>query len=89
MTLAGTGIRAQETEPGQWHALKELDFHPDSSFFHLHPFFGPEGFFDRYNEWMEKFRQEFSFPDDSSHYFYPRWQQLPRHRKKFAVGIEI
>jgi hypothetical protein len=201
MTLAGTGIRAQETEPGhkgepdvkwdvrkeydehgnlifydssyvrtwkhfdlpgcgQWHALKELDslfgdfphfpeglfehhpfafgpiwdfmdslyldFHPDSlcfhrplgfspfkgfpdsawmdpffpgsrfpdvympfEEFHLHPFFGPEGFFDRHNEWMEKFLPEFSFPDDSSHHFYPKWQQLPRHQKKSARGIEI
>ena len=62
----------------------EQDFYLDSSFFH-----GPEGFFDRHKEWIESFREEFTFPNDSLNQLHPKWQRLPRQQKKPAMGIEI
>lgn len=52
-------------------------------------FHGPDGFFDRHKDWIERFRKEFTFPDDSIHHFHPEWQQLPLHQKKPARVIEI
>jgi len=61
-----------------------MDFYPDSSFFN-----SPDGFFDRHKEWIESFQEEFSFPDDTLHQFFPKWQQLPRKEKKPSRTIEI
>ena len=65
-------------------------FSPDSLFPDAYmPFDDPHEFFERHRERMERFRQEFTFPYDSIHHFYPEWQQLPQQQKKPARGIEI
>jgi len=72
----------------------DLDFYLDSSIFQ-----GPQGFipfaefpdvfFDNHKEWIERFRERFSFPEDSINQLHPKWQQLPNRQKKPARVIEI
>ena len=65
-------------------------FSPDSLFPDAYmPFDDAHEFFERHLERMERFREEFTFPDDSIHHFHPEWQQLPRQQKKPARVIEI
>ena len=58
------------------------DFFPPS-------FHGPNGFFDKHQKILEKFRQEFFPPDDTLHRLHPKWQQLPGQQKNRPRGIEI
>ena len=73
-------------------------FFPDSLFpdafmpfeeFFPPSFHGPDVFFDRHKEWIERFREEFTFPVDSLNHVHPKWHQLPRQQKKPARSIEI
>ena len=73
-------------------------FFPDSTFqdafvpieeFFPPSFHGPNEYFDKHQELLEKFRQQFSFPDDSLYQLHPKWQQLPGKQKKRPRGIEI
>lgn len=52
-------------------------------------FHGPDVFFDRPKDWIEKFREGFTFPGDSLDQLHPEWQNLPRQQKKPSRGIEI
>lgn len=64
-------------------------FPPDPFPFHPRPFHGPEGFFERHHEWLERFQEEFPFSEDTLDHFHPKWQQLPEHQKKSVREIEI
>jgi hypothetical protein len=74
--------------PDAYKPLEEF-FLPDQFPFNPHSFHGPDGFFDWHKEWIERFLEEFTFPDDSLDQLHPKWQQLPRQQKKPATGIEI
>ena len=58
-------------------------------FFEVPKFHFPQDFFEKHHEWMERFFEGFTFPDDSLHRFHPKWQQLHRRQKKSAQGLEI
>jgi hypothetical protein len=73
-------------------------FFPDSLFpnafkpfeeFFPPSFHGPDVFFDRHEEWIEKLREQFTFPEDTLNRLPPNWQQLPLQQKKSARAIEI
>ena len=67
---------------GEYFPFDEFPFNPRS-------FHGPDGFFDSHKEWLDKFQEEFNFPDDSTNQHHPKWQYMPGQQKKRPKGIEI
>ena len=71
------------------HVPIEEFFPPDLFPFNPWSSHGPDEFFDRHKELMERFRKDSFFPYDSLHIIHPQWQQLPRHQKKSAIETKI
>lgn len=63
ITMLYNGTLAQGPGPGGGNAFEE---------FFPHSFHGPDVFFDRHKEWIEKFQEEFTFPYDSIDQFNPQ-----------------
>jgi hypothetical protein len=57
--------------------------------FHPRSLYDPHDFFERNHDWMERFFEEFTSPDDSMYHFHPKWQHLPQRQKKPAQDVEI
>jgi hypothetical protein len=74
--------RGDSCTPGWRFPDALLPFDPGS-------FTDPHEFFRRHHEWMERFFDEFTIPDDTLDHFHPRWQQLPDRQKNPPQGTEI
>jgi hypothetical protein len=74
--------------PDAYIPIEEF-FHSDLFPFTPWSFHGPNEFFDRHKELMERFRKDLLIPGDSLHHIHPQKQLLPQHQKKSAIEIKI